>query len=92
LDKLRVIATYKNAIREICPHVLGMTGGREKALFYQFGGASRSELGVIVSSKNWRGLFLVAYSWMSYPVFLPLMVTKAAPCVSVPSLSVNRQG
>jgi hypothetical protein len=39
----------------MCPHVIGTNkNGRAQALFYQFGGESKSGLGPAGSSKNWR--------------------------------------
>lgn len=36
--------TYKGLVREICPHILGHTQQKEKALVYQFGGQSSTRL------------------------------------------------
>ena len=54
VNKEQVIATYNGHLREMCPHVLGKKGGRDQALFYQFGGASSSGLGPAGSADNWR--------------------------------------
>jgi hypothetical protein len=54
LNKKQVIATYDDLRREMCPHVLGYKNGREQALFYQFGGASKSGLQPSGSPSNWR--------------------------------------
>ncbi len=54
LRKRQIVATYDGSRREMCPHVLGMTGGRAYALFYQFAGESRSGLGPPGSPQNWR--------------------------------------
>jgi hypothetical protein len=56
--KQQVIALYKGLRREMCPHVVGWKGGREQALFYQFGGESSSGLDPDGSGNNWRCLFL----------------------------------
>lgn len=54
-----VLATYDGHPREMCPHTLGHKHGREKALFYQFGGSSRSgALAPDGSPANWRCAFL----------------------------------
>jgi hypothetical protein len=53
-NKQQVLATYDGHQREMCPHVLGSKNGRQQALFYQFGGSSRSGLGAPGSSANWR--------------------------------------
>ena len=39
-SRKQVICTYKGLRREICPIVLGHTGGEEQVLAYQFGGQS----------------------------------------------------
>lgn len=54
LQKLIVTADYDGFFREMCPHVLGMKNGKEHALFYQFGGGSRSGLAPNGSPANWR--------------------------------------
>ncbi len=53
LNKEQVFVTYDGHRREMCPHVIGTKNGREQALFYQFGGSSRSGLS-IDPRKNWR--------------------------------------
>ena len=52
--KRQVVATYRGYRREMCPHVLGWKHGRQQALFYQFGGGSKSGLDPVGSPKNWR--------------------------------------
>jgi hypothetical protein len=42
LERKQVICTYKGHHRELCPHILGWTRGREVVLAYQFGGESGS--------------------------------------------------
>lgn len=54
LNKQQVVATYKDHIREMCPHVIGTKNGREQALFYQFGGTSSSGAIVPGSPQSWR--------------------------------------
>jgi hypothetical protein len=54
LNKQQVVATYKDHIREMCPHVIGTKNGREQALFYQFGGTSSSGAIVPGAPQNWR--------------------------------------
>ena len=44
VQKLVVTANYHNHYREFCPHVIGMTRGREHVLGYQFTGSSSSGL------------------------------------------------
>ena len=50
-----VRAIYQGLYCEMCPHAIGMRNGRQCALFYQFGGQSRS--GSIEpgrSKDNWK--------------------------------------
>ncbi len=54
LSKDQVIATYQGHRREMCPHVIGTKDGKRQALFYQFGGTSKSGLGPSGSPENWR--------------------------------------
>ncbi len=62
LNKRQVHATYHGHRREMCPHALGTKNGRKQALFYQFGGTSRTGLGPIGSSDNWR---CIPIAWLS---------------------------
>ncbi len=57
-QKLIVVADFRGCHREMCPHTLGYKKGREKALFYQFAGGSRSGLGPTGSDRNWRCVYL----------------------------------
>ena len=57
-EKKQVVADYNGHRREMCPHTLGWKRGREKALFYQFGGSSKSGLEPIGSPNNWRCVFV----------------------------------
>ena len=41
-ERKQVICFYQGYRRELCPIILGHTGGEERALTYQFGGGSRS--------------------------------------------------
>lgn len=54
LQRKIVSATYDGYHRLMCPHVIGTKNGRRQALFYQFGGESRSGLDYPGSPKNWR--------------------------------------
>lgn len=59
IRKQQIFAMYKGHPRQMCPHVIGMKNGREKALFYQFGGTSSTGHQIIPGSPdNWRCLFL----------------------------------
>ena len=56
--KLVIKAFYKNHPREMCPHAIGTKNGRQKAMFYQFGGSSDGGLGPDGSAQNWRCFFV----------------------------------
>lgn len=43
--------TYRDRLREVCPHVLGFTKGREMLLGYQFAGETNTGLPV---GGEWR--------------------------------------
>ena len=44
-QKKQVVATYDGFVREMCPHCIGLNkDGGEQALFFQFGGGSKSGL------------------------------------------------
>jgi uncharacterized protein len=59
LKNTPVTLNYNGARREVCPHVLGHTNGDERALVFQFGGASRSKL---PGGGEWRCLRLAGVS------------------------------
>ena len=55
VEKRIVRAIYQGLYCEMCPHVIGMKNGKQFAIFYQFGGQSKSgriEFGR--SKDNWR--------------------------------------
>ena len=54
INKKQITAFYDGHPREMCPHVIGTKNGREQALFYQFGGSSKSGLQPAGSGANWR--------------------------------------
>jgi hypothetical protein len=54
LERKVVAADYQGHRRLMCPHILGMKNGQERALFYQFGGTSSSGLQPDGSDQNWR--------------------------------------
>jgi hypothetical protein len=58
LSRQQIVADYRGRTREMCPHVLGWTKGREHALLYQFGGGSASGLEPDGSDQNWRCVFV----------------------------------
>jgi hypothetical protein len=44
LERKQITCTYHSAHREICPHILGDSGGVEKALVFQFAGETTTKL------------------------------------------------
>jgi len=40
IEKQQIVATYKELLREMCPHTIGTKNGRRQALFFQFAGES----------------------------------------------------
>lgn len=56
LAKRNISATYQGHPREMSPHAIGLKNGHQNALFYQFGGTSKSGLQPVGSPKNWRCL------------------------------------
>ena len=64
-NKQQVIATYEGHYREMCPHIIGKKEGRGVAVFYQFGGTSRSGLGSDGSEDNWRDMEIGKLSGVS---------------------------
>lgn len=56
-----VTGWYDGRYREVCPHTIGLTGGREKFFAYQFGGASSKGLQSLGSEENWRCFFVAKF-------------------------------
>ena len=54
LSKQQVFASYDGHPRELCPHAIGTKGGRQQALFYQFGGSGSKGPVVPGALGNWR--------------------------------------
>jgi hypothetical protein len=54
-ERKQITCTYDGSSREVCSHILGHSNKQEKALTYQFGGASRSGL---PQGGEWRCLLL----------------------------------
>ena len=65
IKKQQVVATYDGCVREMGPHVIGTNNGRSQALFYQFGGSSKSGLGPAGSGANWRCIPIEGLSHVS---------------------------
>lgn len=55
----QVVCVYGGYRRELCPVILGHSQGHEKALTFQFAGASKSGL---PATGEWRCLFLAKVS------------------------------
>jgi predicted nucleic acid-binding protein len=62
LKRKLVTLNYNGVSREVCPYILGHTNGQERALVFQFGGASRSRL---PADGEWRCLRLTEMSDIS---------------------------
>ena len=85
----QIVCTYGGYGRELCPIILGHSGGEEKALTYQFGGESRSGL---PRGGEWRRLFLAGVGdiqlrdgpWMSGSGH-----TQPSTCVEEVDLDIN---
>jgi len=43
-NEQQVTCSYRGRYRELCPHIVGTTGGAEKLLAYQFGGETNTTL------------------------------------------------
>ena len=66
LNKRQVWGIYNGYARAMCPHTLGLSKkGEEQALFYQFGGESKSGLGSPGDPNNWRCVPLAGLSNVS---------------------------
>jgi hypothetical protein len=59
LRRTPVSLNYNGVRREVCPYILGHTGGQERALVFQYGGSSRSRL---PADGEWRCLRLAEVS------------------------------
>jgi len=55
IHRKQILCTYRGHHRELCPIILGHSKGREKALTYQFGGQSNTDL---PPGGQWRCLWL----------------------------------
>ena len=51
LDQKQLAFTYRDRRREVCPHVLGLTKGKEMLLGYQFAGQTS---GALPPRGEWR--------------------------------------
>jgi hypothetical protein len=55
LEEKQITCVYKGHRRELCPHIIGHTGGEEKVLAFQFAGDSSTGL---PRGGEWRCLYL----------------------------------
>jgi hypothetical protein len=84
IDKKIVRATYRRHERLMCPHTIGESQGRKKALFYQFAGGSSSGLAPDGEPDNWRCVFVAELTnvfieegeWHTCPIH-----TKRQTCI-----------
>jgi hypothetical protein len=85
----QIVCTYEGRVRELCPIILGHTQRQEKALTYQFGGASKSGL---PPGGEWRCLFLSKVSDVQLrdgPRLAGSRHTQPQGCVENVDLDVN---
>ena len=85
----QVVCMYGGYRRELCPIILGHSQGHEKALTFQFAGASRSGL---PAACEWRCLLLAEVSDVELrdgPWFAGSRHTPKQRCVEVVDLDVN---
>lgn len=57
LARQPVVCRYKGQVREVCPHILGTTGNREKVLTWQFAGGTNTR-GGLPPGGEWRCMFV----------------------------------
>lgn len=50
-NQQQITCRYRGRYREVCPHIIGTTGGEEKLLAFQFGGETNTEL---PAEGEWR--------------------------------------
>jgi hypothetical protein len=88
-EQKQVACTYGDHERQLCPIILGHSGGREKALTFQFGGSSSSGL---PPGGEWRCLFLSRVSnvrLVEGPWRSGSRHTQPSRCVEEVDLDVN---
>jgi hypothetical protein len=85
----QIVCTYRGKRREVCPIILGHSDGEEKALVYQFGGASSRGL---AGAASWRCFFLVDITNVSLrdgPWLAGASHLKSQTCVAKVAFDVN---
>jgi hypothetical protein len=85
----QILCIYGGYARELCPHILGHSGGQEVTLAFQFGGSSRSGL---PRGGEWRCLLLDKVSdahLRDGPWHTGGLHSRPQFCVDVVDLDVN---
>jgi len=89
-ERSQIACMYGGHRRELCPIVLGHSGGEEKALTFQVGGSSSSGL---PPGGEWRCLVLakVSFARLHDGPWVELGDSHATPqgCVEIVDLDVN---
>ena len=88
-ERKQIVCAYDGYTRELCPIILGHSKGEEKALTFQFGGASRSGL---PPGGEWRCLFLSRVTGVQLrdgPWFSGASHSQPQGCVEDVDLDVN---
>jgi hypothetical protein len=85
-ERKQVLCSYDGHPRELCPIILGHTGGEEIALVYQFAGASKSRVPdwKCMHLANARGVKLRDGPWRAGSSH-----RRAQSCVEIVDLDVN---
>jgi hypothetical protein len=86
----QIVCKYGGYRRELCPIILGHSGGAEKALTYQFGGQSKSGL---PPGGEWRCLWLSKVSHVEIrdgPWHSGSSHTQPQGCVDIVDFDMNR--
>ena len=88
-SRKQIVCSYDGYPRELCPFILGHTGGEEKALTFQFGGRGKSRL---PPGGEWRCLTLARVKDVQLrdgPWRGGNSHTQAQRCVETVDLDVN---
>jgi putative transcriptional regulator len=86
VERKQILCSYNGYPRELCPIILGHSQGQERALTYQFGGESESDL------PDWKCLSLAKVSDVQLregPWHAGGSHTQRQGCVKVVDLDVN---
>ena len=89
IERKQIVCVYKGYRREVCPVILGHSGGEERALTYQFAGESGSQL---PSEGEWRCLALAGVSEVQLrqgPWCSGNSHKQPSGCIEVVDLDVN---